>query len=181
MRKIKVSDIEKELTGLSVNKKEDCIYCVHEKPLVFKSKNNDINEEYCLLHQINVCNSFNMGGTIVANTCDIDLAIFKKDGWNEGKHLLRLLLKELKPSIPNIEIKGNDLIIDGLFKIASYASINVGNNYIYTAVHISQNPNIELIKNICLKPMNKIPKGLSEYGLSTGEVLDIVLKIANEF
>ena len=35
---------------------------------------------------------------------------------------------------------------------------------------ISMNVNLDHIKAICKKPMEKVPKGLSEYGITTEEV-----------
>lgn len=40
----------------------------------------------------------------------------------------------------------------------------------YTAGFISMNVNLDHIKAICKKPMEKVPKGLSEYGITTEEV-----------
>lgn len=174
MRKVEINDIEKELINLSTNKNEDCIYCIHENPLVFRSKNNDVNDEYCIKNNIQICNSFNMGGTIVANTGDIDIAIFKKEGWDIGRNLLQFLCEKLRTYIPNIKVDGNDIITDEKYKVISNASINVGERYIYTCVHISFNPNIELIKNTCNKPMVKIPKGLNSYNISQNYILNII-------
>ena len=72
------------------------------------------------------------------------------------------------------KINGNDIIIDELYKVISYASINVGDRIIYTCVHISMNANIEHIKNICRKSMSKIPKGLNYYNVYDYEILNIL-------
>lgn len=171
MRKVLVEDIEKELTSLIQSGTEDIIYCIHEQPLVFKSKQAEINNEYCVNNNYQICNSFNMGGIIVANSGDMDIAIMKKEGWNVGENLLLVLKDKLQSKIPNLSIHSNDLLVDGKYKIISYASINANSRLIYTCVHISFNPDINAIENICTKPMNKIPKGLSEYGVTTEEVV----------
>lgn len=174
MRKVLVKDIETELTNLIKNEIEDVIYCIHEQPLVFKSKQAEINNEYCSKNNFEICNSFNMGGIIVANSGDIDMAIMKKDGWKVGENLLAYLKDKLQNKIPNIVIDKNDLLVDGKYKIISYASINANNRLVYTCVHISFNPDINAIENICIKPMTKIPKGLSDYGITRDEIINVI-------
>lgn len=177
MRKVEVKDIEKELMKLIIPRNEDCIYCIHDKPLVFKSKEGIINEEYCKENNLDICNSFNMGGIIVANTGDINMAIMKDEGWEVGKNLLNDLAVELVKFIPNIKVDNNDIIVDDKYKVISYASINANNRLIYTCVHISMNPNIDHISNVCMKPMFKIPKGLNDFGITADEIINIINKI----
>lgn len=177
MRKVEVKDIEKELKALIDPRNEGCIYCIHDKPLVFKSKEGIINEYYCEEHCLGICNSFNMGGIIVANTGDINMAIMKDEGWSVGDDLLRKLAAWMYNKGINVSINNNDLLIDDTYKVISYASINANNRLVYTCVHISINPNIEHICNVCMKPMNKIPKGLQEYGITAEEIISEISKI----
>lgn len=180
MRKVLVEDIEKELTSLIQNKTEDSIYCVHVNPLVFKSKHGLINEECCYKNNIPICNSFNMGGIIVANSGDMDIAIIKQEGWNVGRELLVWLKEKLKNKIPDISIDKNDIIADGKYKLISYASINANNRLIYTCIHVSFNPDINLIENICVKPMSKIPKGLTSYKITIEEIKNFIDEFLGE-
>ena len=177
MREVLVKNIEKELTNLITTKTEDCIYCIHEKPRIFKSKQGEINYKYCEEHNFDICNSFNMGGIIVANTGDINMAVLKKEGWSVGNDTLNALMKKLKDKIPNLSFSNNDLLVDGKYKIISYASINANDRLIYTCFHISFNPDVEAIKNICVKPMNKVPKGLAEFGITREEIIDFLNEI----
>lgn len=174
MREIQTNDIQRELTYLAQTKTEDVIYCIYDKPVVFRSMNNDVNVKYCIDNNITIIDTGNMGGTIVANTGDMGLAILKKEGWTIGIDTLNLLCEKFKDRIPNLRVDGNDLIGEENYKLTSYASFNVGDRVIYTIVAISINPNIEDIVNICTKPMNKIPKGLSEYGISREEIVDFI-------
>ena len=110
MRKIEVSEIEKELNYLITNEIEDVMYCIHKKPLVFRSASNDVADDYCIQNNIDVCKSFNMGGTIVANTGDIDMAILLREGWNIGKYFLQHIKKILENKISDLTIDGNDCV-----------------------------------------------------------------------
>ena len=42
---------------------------------------------------------------------------------------------------------------------------------LYSAIQISVNCDIDLIKSICTKPMKKQPDGLANYGISTEDNL----------
>lgn len=182
---IDFKDIEKELKELTTNEVEDEIYICHKLPLVFRSKKDEVDDEYCVKNSINVIQSFNWGGTIVANSGDIDMAIFRREGWGVGKKILYGLGEYLvKKYNLNVAVDGNDLIIDGLYKVCSYASINANrsseNALIYTCVHLSFNPHVEMIDKICTKPMVKIPRGLGYYGIDQNEILEEVSRIVRE-
>lgn len=174
MREIQTNEIQRELVSLTMSKTEDAIYCIYDRPVVFRSTTNDVNDYYCEQNNMLIINTGNMGGTIVANTGDIGVAILKKEGWTVGADTLNQLCEKLKDRTPNLRVDGNDLIGEENFKLTSYASFNVGNRVIYTIIAISINPNIEDIVNICSKPMNKIPKGLSDYGIAREEIVDFI-------
>lgn len=176
MRQVKVKDIEKELLNLFNSKKEDIIWCIHEKPLVFKSKLAQLDELWCINNNVEICNSFNFGGTIISDTNDINAAIMRQDGWSVGQELLALFQQELSNKIPELSIDGNDLLYQEKYKLISYASVNTGEGFIYTCWHISFNPNVDLIQNICTKPMLKVPMGLDKFNITHKDIIDIMQK-----
>ena len=72
----------------------------------------------------------------------------------------------------NVVLDNNDVLVDG-YKTASCAgkALEPDFRWIYTCFQISINQDLEAIKNICKKPMVKVPKGLGEYGITTEEML----------
>lgn len=70
----------------------------------------------------------------------------------------------------NASIDNNDMMIDG-FKVAS-GTEGETNGWRYLGYQISLNQDIEVIKKVCKKPMVKMPKGLSDFGVTTDEVVD---------
>lgn len=175
MREI-VNKLEAENTIISniKGKKEDEFFHQYKEKMVISSKQNALDNTYCQKESLEVYNASNMGGTIVAHPGDIGIAFFKFDGWNMGKDFLAAIKQILSSKIENISFIGNDLLVDGIYKVGSFASINCGDKYIYTAAHLSFDPNIELIKNVCTKEMKKIPKGLKNYGYTTENLKEIV-------
>lgn len=174
MKKVETQNILSELINALQQKYDNFVaYAIENMPIVFKSKSNDVNMDYCNTNNIYVLDAQNFGGTIVANVGDLDVAIFKKDGWTVGKDALIALKEFLKQKV-NLTVAGNDLITNNNGKVASYASINLGDSIIYTVLHISFNPNADMITSICSKQMRKIPEGLANYGVTQEEVVDFL-------
>lgn len=161
------------ITDIIQNRKETFVYGVADDYVVLKG-NNVINDEYCKEHNLSVYNSKNMGGAIIIGAGDVEFDIFRYDGWEDGEYYSSKILLFLKTKINNISIENNDFLIDGKYKVGSFSSVNLGDGFIYTGFHFSLNVNLEYIKNICTKPMNKIPKGLNEYGITTEKIKSFV-------
>ena len=79
----------------------------------------------------------------------------------------------LKSKGLNAEYVSNDIVVDG-YKVCGMAITRYG-RIDYTAGFIGINTNLDNIKAICKKPMVKVPKGLSEYGITTEEAEQMFL------
>lgn len=150
-------------------------YGIVDKTMIYTGENN-IDMDYCKVNNI-VVYPLNNGGTIVANMGDLDFSVHRLNGWEDYKVISNIILNYLKTKINTVELNGNDFIADGQYKVGSFCSKNVGDNFIYTAFHFSNNVNLELINRICSKEMVKIPKGLVEYNVNVGDILSLVLGI----
>lgn len=141
--------------------------CIHESRL------HDYNEQYANEHDITILHSNRAGGTIVAFQGDIDF--FYVQDKNKVPEILNILCNYLRSKginaywDPNNENIGHDIVIDGIYKVATFTNTICEKN-VFTAGHISMHVNLELIKHICTKPMKKTPRGLDEYGITTEEV-----------
>ena len=104
------------------------------------------------------------------------------DSGQQAKRFRQTFMCKLKNYLTdkglNCKIAENDLLVDG-YKCGSYMSRNI-DGVIYTAIHISINMDVDLIKSICTKPMVKIPKGLSEFGITTDEIKNFIIKMFGE-
>lgn len=117
----------------------------------------------------------NAGGCIIASPNDVQIAYIKKYKPEESNLHLEILnkianyykIKQLNPIIFE-----NDMMIDN-YKCASCSSKRFDDMMLYT-LHISINVDLDLIKKICTKPMYKVPKGLSDYGITTQEIVDYI-------
>lgn len=178
IRELKIENLQKELNEIIANKEECFAYCIPDGNYVFRDKKNQLNETYCNEHNIAIIDAHSMGGAIVMSEGDIEIGIFRHNGWDDLNKFGEALASYLATKINNVKFVDNDIIVDDIYKCAGTYSVNLTgtmeDNFILSACHISINMNLELIKNICTKPMTKIPKGLSDYGITTEQIVNFL-------
>lgn len=149
-----------------------------ETPVVFVHREKQVDEETCDALGYEVYEAYYNGGTIVGNKGDIAFAHFSHhdNGWMEN--FIEHFLDWLKGKGLNAVYESNDILVDG-YKVCGMCVTRYG-RIDYTAGFISMNVNLDHIKAICKKPMNKVPKGLSEYGITTEEVEQMFLDFCKQ-
>ena len=170
MRIIHEDTIQQEFENITQNRLEYVLGFVSTHTLVAFGNDKGLDVQYMIDNNIPYWYTNNFGATIIKSAGDFGVAVTKVDGWNEGQRYINLVKDYLISKGINASVDNNDLMIDGQYKVGSFGSINLGDNYIYTAFHFSINVDLDLIKRICTKPMVKIPKGLSEYGITYQEI-----------
>lgn len=176
---LKLADYVQVISSAIAEKHSCCLYAVLPKNIVYKGKGK-IDEEYCQEHGFEIYNSIDFGGGIVGFEGDIVLIVLKQDGWNIGEELGVLVKDYLVEQGLNATIANNDVLIDDIYKVASYSSANTGNGFIYTAIQITFNADNEIIRRICKKDSVKIPCGLSYYNIDKNELLELVKNFTRE-
>lgn len=134
-----------------------------------------LNESFCLNNDIEILRTRHFGGTIINFKEDICVGNFQKCQNDFGKDFMDKLTCFIQQKGLNCEMVDNDLLVNG-FKCASYMTTNI-DGCLYTAIHISIGMDLDLIKNICIKPMKKVPKGLIECGITRGEIFEFIEEI----
>jgi len=170
--KLDTTNCVQETIKLVMSKTECYVYGIADKPCVFPGE-AIVDENVCKENGIQVLRLPSRGGAIVVNGGDIEFAQLKNGVSFWGKETLGLIQRYLNLKGINAEIQDNDLMVDGVYKVASHASALI-DGFCYTTVHVSINANIPLIKLVCTKPMKKIPKGLSEFGITAEEMLGVL-------
>ncbi len=151
-----------------------CFTCAVQTEVGYSGRAEDINLDYCTEHNIPVYNQNRKGGTIVCSPGNVGLGIiYTTEEYREFLfvRLMREFADWLNDRGLSVEYTKNDILVDG-YKVASGCGFNLPPDFkrTYEGAQISINQDVELIRNICTKPMVKIPKGLSEYGITTNEV-----------
>lgn len=166
------------LQQLLSDKQERFEVMVHKETEVAYGWDEDFNKEYCDEHHIPYYAQKRDGGTIVCAKDNIGVAFV----YENQKYKCFMLSKMLDDLCGYLKQKGlnatrsnNDVLIDG-FKVASGCGVNIPPDYkwAYDGAQISIYQDLDVIKNVCLKPMVKVPKALSDYGITTNEMLDFI-------
>ena len=156
----------KDETAIAVLKATEALY----------NDNSGCNLEYCKSNGIKTYKGkINTMGTGVMTSGSLVLTV-KRNLKNCNEALTDKFSKALsqyfiEKGLPSVRCDNNDVMVDN-GKVASGGEIII-NGFEYMGYQISVNQDIEAIKNICTdKPMVKIPKALSEYGITTEEMVE---------
>ena len=153
-------------TAIAVLKSTEALY----------NENSGCNLEYCKAHNIKTYKGkINTMGTGVVTAGSLFLTVKRnmKDG---GEALSDRFSKALakyfaEKGLPAVRCDNNDVMVDN-GKVASGGEIFL-NGFNYMGYQISVNQDVEAIKNICTdKPMIKQPKALSDFGITTEEMVE---------
>ncbi len=146
-----------------------CIaYGIQDSPVVLTHRRTQVDEVACAELGYTVYEAFNNGGTILTEPGDFEIGHWytHDNGW--CKRFAEQFVEWLKAKGLHAEYRDNDILVDG-FKVCGTCVTRYG-RIDYTGIHIGINTNVDHIRAICKKPMVKVPKGLSEYGITTEEV-----------
>lgn len=168
IKKVTQTDWLKEATYYLQGGIHKIAYVVVEHPVVITHRKAQVDEGVCKALGYEIVEAYNDAGVIVSNEGDVLVGHFAQheNGWYD--HFNVYFLNWLKSKGLNAAFAGNDIVVDG-FKVCGMCITRYG-RIDYTGGIISVNTNLDHIKAICRKPMNKVPKGLSEYGITTEEV-----------
>ena len=175
LKQFKENIVDKNFEGINDYR---CIV-IQDKNEVSYGKENDVNFEYCEEHNIPCYDLQRDGGCIVHFT---GVVAWAEIATNTPEHIvitniefLYKLCRYLKEKGLNAIVNNNDILVDD-YKVASGCAINLLPDFhrTFSAVQICMYCDIELIEHICLKPMGKTPKGLSEFGITQKEMIAFV-------
>lgn len=153
-------------------------YVVIERPVAIVHKAYQVDAEICKELGYDIAESYNNGGTILANGGDIIVSHLDapENGWLD--RFVAYFLEWLKGKGLNAEFADNDILIDG-YKVCGTCITRYGRIDFSSAI-LAVNTNLDHIKAICRKPMKKVPKGLSKYGITTEEVEEMFLAFCEQ-
>lgn len=167
--KIECQDVVKTIKDFISNKKHGFAYCKYNKKTVLcPAQSNVVNKELCSELGYDIMGIMHTGGVIVAGEGDVGVAHFGRIGNHIIRDFAEYLVDQYKKRGLNATFNGNDVLIDG-YKIGGLSATPYGHIQ-YSIIHIGVNTSLDDIKAICTKPMVKVPKGMSEYGITSEEI-----------
>lgn len=117
-----------------------------------------------------------LGGTIVNMPGDVSVCITTWGDSDLAPEIAAKLTNWLTEKGLNITTDGNDTLVEGK-KVISWARATTVKGWCQGVVHASVGAiDLELVKAICTKPMEKVPGALSEYGITADDLVPIVEK-----
>jgi hypothetical protein len=148
-------------------------YLILDTAVVGVYRKSQTDEGICNALGYEVVETYNNASTVVHNKGDLLFGHFCPidNGWYD--RFVAYFVNWLKAKGLNAEFTDNDILVDG-YKVCGMAITRYG-RIDYTAGFIDINTNVDHIKAICKKPMKKVPKGLSEYGITSAEVEQMLL------
>lgn len=175
MKRVTLKWFNENLSTLLQTKEKITYYCIHENTEINYGNANDVDLDYCKEHNIDTFQMLRDGGCIVCSAGNVGITHFSNvsEGWVCDKFSFAFIDYLKSKGIENIETSNNDILIDG-YKVASSVEKRILGNmdWIYSTFQISINQDIETIKNVCKKPMIKVPKALSDYGITTEDIVE---------
>ena len=126
----------------------------------------DVNE--CVRNGAFLYRAWHLGGAIVCFPGDLSIMELKNGGSNFGHESISAVRDMLESRRISALIDGNDLMVNGR-KCGSWARTS-NRGYTQTVVHFSINSDVATIRELCTKPMAKIPGALSDYGITAEDI-----------
>ena len=153
-------------------------YLVVDTPLVGVYRKSQVDEEICKELGYEVVETYNNASTVGHEKGDILFGHFCPidNGWYD--RFIAYFVDWLKNKGLNADFVSNDIVVDG-YKVCGMCITRYG-RIDYTAGFIGVNTNLDHIKAICKKRMKKVPKGLSEYGITSEEVEQMFLDFCKQ-
>lgn len=126
----------------------------------------DVNA--CVLNGAFLYQAWHLGGAIVCFPGDLSIMELKNGGSSFGCESISAVRDMLESRRISALIDGNDLMVDGR-KCGSWARTS-DRGYTQTVVHFSINSDVQTIRELCTKPMAKIPGALSDYRITAEDI-----------
>ena len=114
-----------------------------------------------------------IGGSIVCFDGDLSLCITHNQANDFGERMMAAIKDYFIQQQLNVTTDNNDILVDNK-KVASWARGNLINGQVQTVAHFSVNINLDLIKKICTKPMEKVPGQLSDYNITAEDLWKVI-------
>lgn len=144
------------------------------------NKEEDINKDFCDDNNIAYFRLNRQGGAIVLFPGNIAVDVIYTGTDKKLPYFFREdFITFLHNCNLNVKLDNNDIMVDDK-KVAGLVYTEILNKYSYVGMAVSINADIDLINKICTKPMHKIPGALSNYGITTEQIMNWELNWLNE-
>lgn len=147
-------------------------YGVDEKP----------NFECCKEKNITCYDVHRRGGAIYTQAGDVAVAyITTFIDTPFGERFTNDLVEYLVNKGLNAERVDNDILVDN-YKVYGWGSNYIAEyNCVLVAIQISLSVDLDTIKEVCIKPMVKEPRGLNEWGITREDIMQFIYQFNEKY
>lgn len=152
-------------------------YVVHDKTSVLDGTQSHANYEYVREHGLDLHYLATAGGVTVLYEGNLSTGFVGYPGWVSStmSAYIAWFLGWLKSKGLNAYPEGNDILVDGYKVCAFSTNYNKETNWGLATITFTVNIDVDLVRSVCNKPMEKVPKGLSEYGITVEDIMNNVV------
>lgn len=160
--------------------REGIVVCINDNPCVWTGELDTLDLAACQKHNMYVGHGKYIGGSIVNMPGDLSICITT---WGDSNLALQIVNKAatwLSERGVNITSDKNDILADEK-KVISWAKATTLQGWCQSVVHFSVGQmDLDLIKEICTKPMIKEPGALSLYGLTAEMIWNEIKEVIDQ-
>lgn len=156
------------------------VVCVNETPCVWTGQLPTLDLDKCERRGLYVGMGQYLGGSIVNMPGDLSICITTWGGSELAPGIVDKLAAWLEGRGLSISRDENDVLLDGK-KVLSWARATTREGWCQSVIHCSIGPmDLDLVREICTKPMEKVPGSLGEYGVTAEELWSIAEPMIEE-
>ncbi len=155
---------------------EGVVVCINNAPCVWTGQLATLDVPACKHHGLYVGTGQYLGGSIVNMPGDLSVCITTWGSSEVAPQIVDKAVEWLSGLGINLTRDENDVLAAGK-KVISWARATTVKGWCQSVIHFSIGKmDLELVKEICTKPMEKIPGALSEYGITAKDCEKIVME-----
>ncbi len=177
IQRTKNADYFESVANECLSGREGAIVCINAAPCVWTGELNTLNLAACKRNKLYVGRGKYLGGSIVNMPGDLSICMTTWGNSELAPQIVERAAAWLEKRGAAITRDENDVLADGK-KVVSWARVTTVQGWCQSVVHFSVGAmDLELVREICTKPMKKTPGALSLYGITAemiwAEIKDI--------
>ena len=158
---------------------EGCVYHISPSVSVWTGQLATLDLAACERLGLTVGQGEYMGGSIVNMPGDLSICITTWGDSDLAPEIVERMAAWLT-GMGELSQDENDVLLDGR-KVLSWARATTVKGWCQSVVHCSVGPmDLKLVREICTKPMAKVPGSLGDYGVTAEELWSIAASMIEE-
>ena len=159
--------------------REGCVYHVSPSVSVWTGQLATLDLAACERLGLEVGQGQYLGGSIVNMPGDLGICITTWGNSELAPQIVERMTERLR-ELGEVSMDENDILLDGK-KVLSWARATTLQGWCQSVIHCSVGPmNLDLVREICTKPMKKVPGSLGDYGVTAKELWSIAASMIEE-